>query len=286
MKQECLIGGTNVVTIQFQNKEELDFFYKLIQENAVDFLRVETKLLELTMKFQDSYQEQSFIFIHNLLKRFILDKKRMDWCQQILEKDFFYTDEDERIQIIDMIYSIIEGKRKDIPIEIDHTSLEKQIDQALMEVLRSSKTFSIDAFITFRLRFYIEKLSSYIELAIDEYKLEQEYQSFIFYLRNFLADRKAQMTCIYVVNDEGFQFFDENKRLMKRSELNKRIDRKLLSDHPVYVDSVTIAPLISIAPEVIYLYTNHSENGIIQTLKNIFEEKLNILPLDAFNFIN
>lgn len=285
-KQECLTGGTIVICIQFNNQDDQSYFYNIFQEYHIDNLQVEEKTYQLNFIYPKENKEDILLNIHTLLKRFILEKKRTDWCKRILEEEFFFTDVDEQIQIIEMVYSILAGKRKDIPLEIDHSLLEERVDQALYEVLQTDQPFSIEAFTTFRLRFYREKLSSYIEVAIDEYKLEQEYQSFIYYLRNFLSDRKAKMNCIYIVNEDDFIFFDENKREMKRSELNKCIDRKLLSDHPVYVDSTTIAPLISIAPEKIYLYTNEPESGIIRTLKNIFEEKLHIYSLHAFSFEN
>lgn len=56
------------------------------------------------------------------------------------------------------------------------------------------------------------------------------------------------------------------------------IDRKLLVNHPVYVDSASIAPLLSIAPTTIFLYTKDPEEALVRTIKNIFEERVSILP--------
>lgn len=65
------------------------------------------------------------------------------------------------------------------------------------------------------------------------------------------------------------------------------IDRKLLSNHPVYVDSVTIAPLLSIAPSAIYLYSDDFEQPLVRTIRNIFEERLELSSIEAFyNFQN
>lgn len=62
----------------------------------------------------------------------------------------------------------------------------------------------------------------------------------------------------------------------------KLVDRRLLFNHPVYIDSAVIAPLLSIAPNEILLYTDSEEKAIIRTLLNIFEERLKILPLADF----
>jgi putative sporulation protein YtxC len=285
MKQESSWGGRGLITIQFQKKEELNYLYTLLQSNCSDLIYAEKTPFQLIVQIADDQREQGIKLLHKHIKKLIMDKKRVDWCKKIIEERFFFSDEEEQIQIIDILYSILDGTRKEILLDIDHEKDESRIDEVLMDVLKSSHTFSFDAFLTFRLRTYLENLSIYIETAIDEYKLEQDYQAFIYYLRKFLYGRKAQMKYIHVIYDEGFIFYDENKHEMKRSELNKRIDRKLLSNHPVYVDSETIAPLISIAPDQIFLYTDHPEHGIIQTLKNIFEEKIYVQPIRFFQHI-
>ena len=286
MKQESSWGGRNLITIQFQNKEELNYLYTLLQSNRSECIFAEKKPFQLNIQIVDDQREHGIIIVHKYIKKLIMDKRRMDWCKKIIEERFLFTDEDEQIQIIDILFSILDGTRKEIIVEIDHEKDEAWIDEVLMDILQYNHSFSFDAFLTFRLRTYLDKLSMYIETAIDEYKLEQDYQAFIYYLREFLMGRKSQMKFIHIIYDEGFIFYDENKHELKRSELNKRIDRKLLSNHPVYVDSETIAPLISIAPDHIFLYTDDLEHGIIQTLKNIFEEKLYVQPVHFFKNAN
>lgn len=272
-----------MICIQFQRKDELDFLHLALQKYGAELIQVEIKTLQMIIHITEEKEKEGLSVIHNQLKKLILEKKQVDWCLEILETEFFYTDYDEQMQIIDILFSILTGKRKELAIDIEYTLDEEYIETSISEVLHPSATFSFDAFITFRLRTFIDKLSSYLEVAIDEYKMEQDYQAFIHYLRGFLSKREPQMKVIYVVNEDGFTFYDEKKQEIKRSELNRRIDRRLLSHHPVYVDSLTIAPLISIAPEAIYLYTNYPDSGLIRTLKNIFEEKIKIFPLHVLN---
>lgn len=60
------------------------------------------------------------------------------------------------------------------------------------------------------------------------------------------------------------------------------MDRRLLTNHPIYIDSVTIAPLLSIAPTKIYVYIDSEENGLIRTIQNIFEERVILLKKEHF----
>lgn len=51
----------------------------------------------------------------------------------------------------------------------------------------------------------------------------------------------------------------------------------------MYIDSHLLAPLVSIAPEKIDLYTEDREHAMVQTIQNIFQERVRILPLGAFH---
>ncbi|MEW8971726.1 MAG: sporulation protein YtxC, partial [Mesobacillus sp.] len=108
------------------------------------------------------------------------------------------------------------------------------------------------------------------------------YQVFLHTLRGFLDDRKPQMSHLYLVIDENMVFYNQQFAEMKRSELFRSIDRKLLVNHPVYVDSGTIAPLLSIAPETIYLYTDDPHQPLVRTIINLFEERVKVNPITAF----
>jgi putative sporulation protein YtxC len=128
----------------------------------------------------------------------------------------------------------------------------------------------------------MEKLEKYVEISIDEYKMEQEYQIFIQTLRDFVSSRAPKLSHLHIVLGEEVVFYDEHFRVITRSELMKMIDRKLLFNHPVYVDSTTIAPLLSITPSTFCLYTTDLELPLVRTIKNIFEERVIVESIKDF----
>jgi putative sporulation protein YtxC len=224
----------------------------------------------------------AFHTIKESVYEFIALKKRDDWFREILSERFFYTDPNEQEQILEIIYSVIEGSREDLANFLQETDEKKYVFQAIDEFFKGSVSFSFDSFVVFRLKPFRDKLQNYVELAIDEYKLEQEYQMFVQTLREFLLGRPAQQETIHLILDEETTFYNHDFIEMKRNELIKGIDRKLLGNHPIYVDSVTIAPLLSMAPTQIYLYTNQPEQPLVRTIRNIFEERVKISPVTAF----
>jgi len=213
---------------------------------------------------------------------FITNTKRNDWFREILKNKYYYEDLEEQQQILEIIYSVLEGQREDLAVFFKETSEELNIIKAAIEhIFQDNVSFSFDSFLKFRLRPYLQMLEDYVELAIDEYKMEQEYQMFVQMLRDFLTNREPKMDTLHLLFDEEITFYNEQFVEIKRGELTRMIDRKLLVNHPVYVDSASIAPLLSLAPTSIFIYTKDPEEPLVRTIKNIFEERVTIKTFDA-----
>src|SRR5690606_10354280 len=129
---------------------------------------------------------------------------------------------------------------------------------------------------------YYEAVSTYLHAAIDEYKMEQEYQMFVNMLREYLQRKSAKQEIVHVLMNKPILFYDDSLEAMTKEKLAEMMDRRLLSNHPVYVDSDLIAPLLSMAPHKIFLYTEDEDQLLIRTLRNIFEERLAVFSPDYF----
>jgi putative sporulation protein YtxC len=220
----------------------------------------------------------------DVFEDFIKNVKRDDWLRKILVEQFCFEDIEEQQHIVEIVYSIMDGINEELTLLVDNQLEELSIKEAVMDLLQDSNiAFSFEAFVKFRLKGFLENLQKYVEISIDEYKMEQEYQVFIQTLREFLHSRQGKVHQLHLVYEEEPIFFNENFEEIKKAELTRMIDRKLLSNHPVYVDSVTIAPLLSIAPKQIYLYTSNSDDPLVRTIKNIFEERVIIRAVELFN---
>ncbi|HZG60782.1 MAG TPA: putative sporulation protein YtxC [Anoxybacillus sp.] len=220
----------------------------------------------------------------NFITRFIEDRLLLS----IIFHDFHYKNVEEQQQILQLAHSFIDGERYDYRNGKQQTeSREAFIKQALTEFLSDDISFSFESFLYFRLRKYKERLLHYVELAIDEYKLEQEYQNFIQTLRDCLVSRPAKLSIIHLLHKEStFTFYDEYFCEISAKELRKLIDRTLIINQPMYIDSSVLAPLVSIAPKTIYLYTGNSDDGMVQTIQNIFQERLKLCDIDFFSKVN
>jgi putative sporulation protein YtxC len=271
-----------LITLCLQDAEEVRYLLEQLKNHGHFYQQVISERLNVSVAVKEGREREGIEFLKGQVKKIILEKNRIAYWTRVLARDFFFLDPLERRQIIEMAEMILKGKRKDVPVKVALSEEEKLIEETLDEWLANRQPLSLKALAAFRLKDYFKKLDLLIETAIDEYKLEQEYQSFIQCLREYLNGRTPKMEKIYLSHDEGFRLFDGEGRELKRSDLQRLLDRKLLVNFPVYVDSMILAPLLSIAPERILLFTADPEQGIVQTIKSIFEEKLTVYPLSAF----
>ncbi|WP_129727794.1 putative sporulation protein YtxC [Ectobacillus funiculus] len=214
--------------------------------------------------------------------RFITDVKEEKWILSILEQAFLYRDQDERMQILHIVHSLLDGKLQDIPYKGLQKERRSLLEASLAEFVQNPISFSFDSYVKFRLRYYMAYLVRLTELAIDEYKLEQEYQSFVELLRQHVYTRKPRLSCLHLVYNGSFTFYDERGSCLNQERLVQYIDEGIVYNQESYIDPNIIAPLLSIAPKTIYLYTAHIDDNMIITIRNVFQERVIVHTIGEF----
>lgn len=272
--------------IIFQNKGDSEkFYHHLLNEldltiNDQMILHIEDRYI---VKLMDNhFSKNQLEKIKDAFCNFIVTIKRDEWFRSILQEQYYYTDQEEQQQIMDIVYSILDGQREDLAVFLQDSNEESEIREAVDNIFQENISLPFESFSKFRLRSYFRVLEDYVGISIDEYKMEQEYQIFIQTLRDFLKNRPPRIPFLHLLFDEEIAFFYADFTEIKRAELVKMIDRKLLYNHPVYIDSASIAPLLSIAPRKIFLYTTDADAPLVRTIRNIFEERVMVKPFQAF----
>ncbi len=214
--------------------------------------------------------------------RFIVGVKEEKWILSILEQSFLYRDQDERTQILHIVHSLLDGRLRDIPYKGLQEERRNLLEASLKEFVQNPISFSFDSYVKFRLKHYMAYLVRLTELAIDEYKLEQEYQSFVEMLRQHVYTRKSRLSCLHLVYNESFTFYDEGGACLNQERLVQYIDDDIVYNQEPYIDPNVIAPLLSIAPKTIYLYTAHIDDNMIITIRNVFQERVIVHTIGEF----
>ncbi|MEI5905505.1 putative sporulation protein YtxC [Bacillus spongiae] len=229
--------------------------------------------------YQVSFKEAVMGKIQDVVKELIINKKRKEWASYYLFDYFYYDDEGEHEHVLQIVLEMFLGEREELVSLLNQWDEDSFIQGAIEGLIGGNGPISFDSFVKFRLKEYQNRIIQYVEIAIDEYKMEQDYQMFIQTLREYIFEKEGKIKSVHVyLLDHKSIFYSDELKEMKRDELISKLDKRLFINHPLYIDSVTIAPLLSLAPKKIYLYTSKEENGLVRTIKNIFEERVEILP--------
>ncbi|MFJ7683621.1 sporulation protein YtxC [Peribacillus butanolivorans] len=272
--------------ISFQNDSEALKLLNLVSVHPlgaefqpyIRFLPQQGMYVDMTESVGDKW----LILLSEVFHSFLLEEKMLPVIEQIIISKFFYREREEIEAITEIASSIIEGERARCQGMLFSTE-KNLIEEGLQSILAGKVSFSFDSFTTFRLKSFQHTLEKYVVKAIDEYKLEQDYQNFIATLRDCLHGQESKLPKLHLVNRDGFQFYDQEFSKLDRPKINSMIDRRLLAKSSLFLDTVILAPLLSIAPENLYIYTDDKEEGLIQTMARIFEERATVLPLSAFS---
>ncbi|MEK1828337.1 sporulation protein YtxC [Priestia megaterium] len=193
----------------------------------------------------------------------------------ILKEQFFYSEEEEQDLLLQIMGDYGRRERRN-SAKTFSLPRELLIRQALQDFFIHNVTFTFESFLQFRLKEYQERLRYYAELAIDEYKLEQDYQILIHQLRQAANERQSSTGNVYVMhlNKNKFVLYDHNSRYVPERECAALAEAFLSEQESLYIDSTIIAPLLSLSPAAIHLYSDQHDHDFVYTIQNIFQEKL------------
>jgi putative sporulation protein YtxC len=282
------LGGIGVIAIHFEEERDCKQLYVLLRDyieryaelglgGRVESNGVETIVLNYTNKhvsFYDSFHP----LLTSVLTEHVIKTREDDWLLDIIETMFYFTDEEEQQQILTIARSILEGDRNDLPSLVPFFNRYAYIYDAFANSLEEETNFYYDPFLTFRLREYGEMLIDCVEIAIDEYMLEQEYQNMIEDFRQYVQCKPQKFEVIYVVHDEQFMFYDKHFRKLAKDEVLYHLQEELVFEEAIELDNMVISPLVSMVPSKVHVFTDEPDHGVVVTIQAIFQERMKLYP--------
>jgi putative sporulation protein YtxC len=282
------LGGIGVIAIHFEEEQDCKQLYELLREyieryadlglgGKVESNGVETILLDYTNK-QVSFYDSFHPLLSSVLTEHVIKTREDDWLLDIIESMFYFTDEEEQQQILMIARSILEGDRNDLPSLVPFFNRYAYIYEAFANSLEEETNFYYDPFLTFRLRDYGEMLIDCVEIAIDEYMLEQEYQNMIEDFRQYVQTKPSKYNEIYVVHDGTFSFYDQHFRKLAKDEVLFHLQEELIFEHSIELEDMVISPLVSMVPNIVHVFSDQPDHGVVVTIQAIFQERMKLYP--------
>ena len=186
----------------------------------------------------------------------------------IIFSNYFYFSDIERNQILEYCIDLLNASQND-RLHCNHL-----IFSSCFDYVKHHNVLILDGFIHFRLKDYWKTLDDIVDISVDKFVLEREYNEFISLLKMYINSRKSVSPILHLVyhNNESI-LLDDKKQLIDIS--SHVFDAKYLSDISFSSNDYALNALLSLLPEKLYVHlVSKTEDEFICTLKLIFENRL------------
>ncbi|MFC5712738.1 sporulation protein YtxC [Thalassorhabdus alkalitolerans] len=283
-------------SIMFNCREESSHVYNLFEKAVSEFEERGLNIGSVTKKestlfwsyngTKEEWEHGILPYISAVLTKHVVDTKESEWLLTNIQDVFLYNDVEVAAEILEMAFSVLDGKKAEMPVYSHFYHRECFIYQPLLEDLRKNKQLQWEPFLTFRIGKYFSCLLHALECAIDEYKWEQEYQTMVESFRDFVNRTVPAVPVVHLVYGEKVRFFDENYNEITTQMRMRCLVKDLVFEKELLPEEMVISPLVSMAPELLHIYSNSDEHGVIKTLQAVFQERVKVYPLHFMSSLN
>ncbi|MEQ6389907.1 putative sporulation protein YtxC [Bacillaceae bacterium S4-13-58] len=269
--------------IYFERKEEVLLFCKILLENGCkDKIGIQQKRSHrIALEIEpSSYPKKN---IARVLARVFIQERERQWIREIIQDCYYFEDKEEVAHIEEVCHSILKGQyEKNF---FNHSSHEEYITSLFLERWQEERSFLFESFLRFRLQDYKKELIELVGVSIEDYKREQEYQTFIHSLRHFIGTQDSKLNYVNFHIKEPELIYEKNGKLVDTMKLEEWV-RNL----PLYLFNVNegdhlLASLLAMNPEKIEIFSDDPSEPKLLTVINIFQERVSILPASSFPFL-
>lgn len=213
-------------------------------------------------------------FIHEIsciLSCLVIDELEENFLKNLILKNYFYFNFDERTHILDMCF--------DIFTDDFNTYFDKKYNCLINDFesyLTTNKSIVLTGFINFRIKDYMIILENIVDEAVNTFIIEKEYLEFVSLLKMYINSQNSNCEIVHLIyNNENSILLDENKNIINISD--DIFKAKYLSDITFSSNDYALNSLLTLIPKKIYIHLiDNVIDEFIQTIGLIFENRTEI----------
>ncbi len=213
-------------------------------------------------------------FIHEIsciLSCLVIDELEELFLKNLILKNYFYFNFNERKHILDMCFEIFTD---DFNLHFDkkYNSLINSFETYLTE----NKSLVLSGFINFRIKDYMLILEEVVDQAVNAFVIEKEYLEFVSLLKVYINSQSSNCDIIHLIySNENSILLDTDKNVINISD--DIFKAKYLSDISFSSNDFALNGLLTLLPKKIYIHLiDNCVDEFIHTLGLVFENRVEI----------
>ncbi|MTI69768.1 MAG: putative sporulation protein YtxC [Firmicutes bacterium] len=238
------------------------------------------------LKYELEDEKNKYVNTKNILKYYIadvitdivIDLYQDKLLKRIINDRCYYLENCEKEEILEETKKRIRNDKLTINKIRAKANEKSKVLKEVLDYLESNDEIILEGFISFRLRFLVNYLEDTLDNVLDDFVIEREYKEFIKILRYFVEIQEPKINTVNVIiyEDNKYELYDIKKRLINNEFLEEIA--KEMSENNMNYEDLLISSLITIAPKniVLHLYDKKKSEKIVEIIKNVFENKVEI----------
>ena len=263
------------ICIKTNNSYLIDYLLNELKFLEIDPIIIKKKNFKKYTNIIIHYKGDNLkLFIHEIsciLSCLVIDEFEEDFLKEILQKNYFYFNNSEQQQILEMCFEIFSD---------DFAYMFDQKYNCLIKIfehfLQNNKSIFLTGFINFRLKQYMNLLENTVEEAVNSFIVQKEYLEFVSLLRLYVNTERSNCEVLHLIyNNNTSTLLDENKNIINSSKYISKI--KYLSDISFSSNDYALNTILNLLPKKLYIHLiNNAIDEFIETLSLIFEDRIQI----------
>lgn len=209
-----------------------------------------------------------YAYIAGSLTNMITDFYEKHILKCILVSNYFYFSDLEKKQILEYCLDLASASPKECLYR------KHLIFSACLDYVKQNKVLILDGFLHFRLKEYWQSLDEVVDMAVDKFVLEREYNEFISLLKLYIDSKEPSTSLLHLIyHEQESILLDAEKHCIDTS--SHIFDAKYLSDISFSSNDYALNALLNLLPEKLYIHLiDNQEDEFITTLKLIFGNRI------------
>ncbi len=242
--------------------EELDYFdFQDIYVSCYNFRFYTNVIIHYVGKKVDLFLNK----ISTLLSYLVIDFYQPILIRKLINTNYFYFSTEDKKEIYNLCLTNVDLSNS--------ISMLNSISNAFYKYFLDNKYVILDGFVNFKLNEYIKELDSVVDMCVNKFIIDKEYNEFINLLRTYIQTSSCTTDVVHLVyNNQKSILLDSDRNVIEFK--NNFINSKYISDISFSSNDFALNSLLTLLPQKLYIHLIDKEDDFISMLKLIFNDRV------------
>lgn len=225
------------------------------------------KYENVIMHCRNTNYEKFKNIISSLVSDIIIKFYQEKLVRRMISVNYFYFEDYEKKLIYENCKEFLLQSKEEV-----YETLFKEIEK----YVNDKRNIYIQGIVNFRISEYIKALDNIVDMGVNKYIIEKEYKEFINLLKIYVNSAECKTDILHLIYSNGESILLDKEKNIISLENNNINNLKYLSDITFSSNDIALNTLLSMLPKKIEIHIIDKEDEFINTLKLIFESRINI----------